>query len=320
MNSCPMCKASRLKKDFVFCPYCGNRLPEIAACPKCRYQDISNAKFCPECGTQLVGQTNEGSVAEILEELEIVPTKGIVIEFGYSSSQNFDFAVYAAQQFSTFRQIGEGKKAVYRVHLQPEEIEKSLELVNYIRLWKSARVYFDGEKTTFENVFSFIWCYEQRQASFKPELYCFGFEREYDLNLWGCIQARMPFREYADWWQWGEWINKNGDWRFDKERMRHGLQTALFPHRLCPAIQLSLVEEVLEVLPEVVNPRRDKYWKFVESWGEDLSTGLVVTQKRFAFDEKVTMKGVCPKDVGALREIIKRIKRHRLPEEIVRSK
>jgi hypothetical protein len=129
----------------------------------------------------------------------------------------------------------------------------------------------------------------------------------------------MAFREYADWWHWGSWANKKSDWEFDKERIMHGLQTKLFPIRYCPALQPRLVSEVLRALPDVVNPNRDKNWKFVEAWsGEDVPGGLVFKTKRHGYEETVVVKGVCPKGTGALTEIMNRMKQHRVPAEILR--
>lgn len=320
MISCSTCNASRLKEDYVFCPYCGKPLAKPGKCTNCGHQNASSAKFCQECGLSL--QTNRFGQTEIpkapLLEEDPIPTSGITIEFGYSSSTNFDFAVQAAEVFPSFRTFGEGKKALYRINFDQSEIVSTIELVKFARGWKSSRIYVNGEKTTWDAVYSFLWCYERRCASFKPDLYCFGYENEYDLNIWGCTQARMPFREHANWVEWGQWLDNNGNWQFDKERIRHELQKELFPYRFCPAIQLDLVEDALTAFPEKVNPRKNKNWKFVESWGDDgLSTGLVVTVDRYGYADKVTMKGVAPNGKGALQEVIKRMK-HKLPKEVMR--
>lgn len=318
MRTCQSCDAKGLKEDFLFCPYCAAKLPPLpAVCPNCGYDSIGGAKFCPECGTKLIGADDQQKVLKA--EDEPIPTNGLTLEFGYSTSQQFDSAVESARRLSTFQQFGEGKKATYRVWAEAGDVAECLELVSLIRGWKSARVYVDGEKSTFDTTFGFLWCYERRQASFRPEFYCYGFDAEHDLNLWGCTMARMPFREYADWWQWGRWLNNKGDWQFDKERIRHNLQVQLFPIRYCPALQPSLVNEVVDALPDKVNPSKDKNWKFVQSWsGEDEPGGLVVKTKRYGFEETVVMKGVCPNGMGALKEIVKRVKTHRLPAEIFR--
>jgi hypothetical protein len=246
-------------------------------------------------------------------ELEPPPNSGITIEFPYSSAQAFDFAVECAQKFPTFRQYGAQKKSIYRVTFQPHDMESATELVEHLKGWRHRTVYVDGEKVTWDSVFSFAWCYERKKASFKPELHCFGYENEYAFNVWGCIQAQLPFTQNARWFCWGAWLNDRGDWKFDKERIRHELQRALYPYRFCPALQHELLEDVLNALPEVVNPRKDSNWKFVERWGDESLPGLVVTVKQFGIEQKIVMAGVCPAGQGALKELAKRM-RFRLPQ------
>jgi hypothetical protein len=217
-----------------------------------------------------------------------------------------------AKKFPTFRQYGEGKKAIYRVTLDPQDMASAIELIEYLKGWRRRTVYVDGEKMTWDSVFSFMWCYERKKASFKPEIYCFGYENEYDFNVWGCIQAHMPFAENSQWFCWGNWLNERADWRFDKERIKHELQKGLYPYRYCPALQPKLIEDVLRALPDVVNPAKDSNWKFVERWHDESLPGLVVKVNRFGFQEKVVMKGVSPSGQGALRELGKRM-RFRLP-------
>ena len=81
-------------------------------------------------------------------------------------------------------------------------------------------------------IFNYSWCFNQRKSSFKPELYCFGYENEYQLNTWGCIQSQLSFTENSELFTFGKWLNKNGDWQFDKERIRHYLQKNLFHYKI----------------------------------------------------------------------------------------
>lgn len=317
--SCPSCNRE-LASEFRFCPYCGFDLQRPIACPKCGYPNESDSKFCQECGTLLqdaartrVQSTShpQNSQSAVIE-IEPPPKRGITIEFPYSSSQTYEFAVKSARKFPTFREYGEGKKAVYRVTFAPHEMNSAMELVEYLKGWRRRAVYVDGEKVTWDSVFSFTWCYERKKASFKPEYYCFGYENDYEFNVWGCIQAHLPFTENSPWFCWGKWLNDRGDWQFDKEHIRHELQKALYPYRYCPALQAELLEDVLNALPDVVNPSKDKNWKFVERWNDESLPGLVVTVNRFGFKEKVVMKGVAPSGQGALKELAKRMK-FRLP-------
>ena len=324
--NCPSCNSIGLKSDYLFCPYCGNQLIKTGKCPSCGQKNEEDAKFCNKCGSSLQtglsaktsSRDNISTPKVAVLDIESPPTTGITIDFSYSSSANFDFAIQTAESFSSFKQFGEGKKTLYRVNFDPSEIETSIELAKFVRGWKSSRIYAEGERTTWDTVYSFLWCYERRKASFKPELYCFGYENDYELNIWGCTQARMPFMEQADWVDWGKWLNNNADWEFDKERLKHELQKTLYSYRYCPAIRLELVEDALSAFPDKVNPKSDKNWKFVENWGQDeLSPGLVVTTKKYGYEQKTIMKGVAPNGKGALLEIIKRMK-YRLPDAIIK--
>ncbi len=318
-DACLSC-GKELASEFRFCPYCGHDMQKPVVCPNCQYLNESNSKFCQECGAPLRGaapsrpQTRPRATDKqaTTVEIEPPPNDGITVEFPYSTAQTFDFAVEYAKRFPTFRQYGEDKKAIYRVTFDPRDMVSALGLVEHLKGWRRRTVYVDGEKVTWDSVFSFAWCYERKLASFKPELYCFGYENEYEFNVWGCIQAHLPFIEHAEWFCWGTWLNDRGDWRFDKERILHELQKALYPYRFCPALQPQLVEDALAALPDVVNPGKDKNWKFVERWGDDHLPGLVVTVNRFGVREKVVMKGVAPSGQGALKDLAKRMK-FRLP-------
>jgi hypothetical protein len=317
---CSSCSVT-VAADFRFCPSCGFDLHKPIVCPNCQYPNENNSKFCQECGLGLCIDGNsktssrkgKTTARETIAELEPPPKVGITIEFPFSTAQSFDFAVECAKKFPTFRQYGEDKKAIYRVTFEPSEMASALDLIEHLKGWRRRTVYVDGEKVTWDSVFSFSWCYERKKASYKPELYCFGYENEYEFNVWGCIQARLPFTENAEWFCWGRWLNQQGDWHFDKERIRHELEKALYAYRYCPALQPGLVEDVLSALPEVVNPFKDNNWKFVERWGEESSPGLLVTVDRYGFKEQVLMKGVSPNGRNVLKEMGKKLK-HRVPQ------
>lgn len=279
------------------------------------YPNESNSKFSQECGTPLSGKvtTQRRTKAKAADPqagvlIEPPPSTGITIEFQYSSDQSFKFAVKCAKKFHTFRQYGDDEKAIYRITLKANEMDFATELIDHLKGLQKRAVYVDGEKVTWESVFSFAWCYERRKSSLKPELYCFGYENGRDFNAWGCIKALLPFTENSKWFCWGSWLNDKGDWKFNKERIRHELQKRLYPHRFCPAYQPELVEDVLNALPDVVNPHKDKNWKFIMRWGDESTPGLVLTLNRFGIKEKVVMIGVCPSGEGFIKDLAKRMK------------
>ncbi len=319
---CSAC-GSENEEEFRFCGTCGTPLvkprrvqPDTLPCPQCGYANEGNSKFCQECGTKIaIPAPDAGGAApqvEVINE-ESVPSQGITIEFPFSTSQSFDFAVEAAKRFPTFLQFGEAKKAIYRVTFARSDLHLAMDLLEHLKGWRRRAVYVDGEKAPWDSVFSFDWCYSKRCASYRPEFYCFGYEEEYQLNLWGCIQSRMFFTGHEEWLCWGRWLNQKGDWEFDKERIRHELQKNLFPYRFCPAITLTRVEDVIRILPDRVNPNKDKDWKFAESFGDESGVGLTLVVDRFGFKEKVVMKGVEFNGLGAVKAMANRLKIPLLP-------
>ena len=227
--TCPSCK-KQIGPDFAFCPFCGVDLNKPIICPKCHYSNEPNSKFCQECGSPLRPEmvlepsaVLPAKVAEPPVETEPVPLEGITVEFPFSSAQSFDFAVKEAAKFTSFRQYGQDKKAIYRVTIGKSDIKSLSELLEQLKGWRKRTVYLNGEKVQWDSVFSYSWCHNKKGSSYKPEYYCFGYENEYDLNVWGCIQAHMPFNEQGRWFCWGKWLNSKGDWQFDKERIRHEL-------------------------------------------------------------------------------------------------
>jgi hypothetical protein len=316
--SCLACDAQELNDEFQFCPFCGARLPHAVICPECGHESEPDTNFCPKCGTALKQAPSPKRKKAAKPKAQVVeippaPEEGITIEFLYSTSGAFEFAVDAAQQHPSFQQYGEGKKAVYRVTVPRKELAEIMPIVEYIKGWRRKAIYVDGEKILWTSAFTFTWCFERRQESFRPEYYCFGYEDLHRVNPWGCLMADLPFSEHARWCTWGKWLNKRGDWEFDKDRIRHELQTKLYAVRLCPALDLTLAEQAFAAFPARVNPKTDKEWTFVETW-DDSVPGLVVTTTQYGFEERTTMIGAAPKGMGALQRIVKAVYGVQLPK------
>jgi membrane protease subunit (stomatin/prohibitin family) len=52
MIACPHCQA-KIPADAKFCPECGKQVVETVECPSCHQQNPAGAKFCGNCGTKL---------------------------------------------------------------------------------------------------------------------------------------------------------------------------------------------------------------------------------------------------------------------------
>jgi hypothetical protein len=305
MKTCPKCEFE-VQDSFSFCPNCGNDLSRPIVCKECNYSNEPNSKFCQECGTLLFDKTKQKAKNKLsdIELIELPPPtlEGITIEFPFTSAQSFDFAVKEASRFETFEQFGEGKKAIYRITIAENEVYQVKELLNHLKGWRKRTVYVNGEKVLWDSVFSFIWSYERKLSSYKPEYYCFGYENEWEFNLWGCMRAAMPFTNHAQWFMFGKWLNNTGDWQFDKERIRHELAKNLHEVRFCPALDSERIKEIINALPEIVNPNKNKNWKFIESYSPE-SNALVIKSNNYGFEQTIYYKGVCPNGMGFIKDI-----------------
>lgn len=307
MRACFNC-SKEIHDSFKFCPHCGTDIRTPRPCPKCGYENEPNSKFCQECGNSLNASsaaTAANTSHSAVNEMEPPPASGITIEFPYSTAQSFEFAVQSAQALPNFKQFGDGKKAVYRVTVSQKQMEDLDELVENLKGWRKRVVYTDGTKAQWDSVFGYTWCYARKKSSYKPELYCFGYENDWEFNLWGCIQAHMPFTERSDWFTYGKWVDKSGTWEFDKDRIRHELEKKLYTLRFCPGMNTSLVEEILVALPDQVNPNHDKDWIFLENYSNN--EGLIITKSYYGNKEQVVVNGVGPNGKGAIKKILRSI-------------
>lgn len=314
MKNCYKCQ-SEIQDNFKFCPHCGSNQQEIV-CPNCKYKNEPNSKFCQECGTQLIEKPKNKKTPKVEIIEQSIPEFGITVEFKYSTSQTFEFAVEEAKKFNSFQQIGEDKKVIYRVTVTDDEIETLEPLLENLKGWRNRKVYHNGEKVQWDSMFSYQWCYGQRKASYKPELYCFGYENNYDYNLWGCIQTRLNFTEHSELFTYGKFLNTKGEWEFDKDRISHMLEKNLFRYRFCPAMNLELVKDVLLAFPDKVNPSKDKDWKFIRNYHSQ--DGLKITEKgSFGYVDEYYVNGAAPASMKKfLTQISKKITR-KLPSGII---
>ena len=76
---CENCGA-KVRKNAKFCPECGDEL--VKHCPKCKVEVPKNAKFCPECGEPLKGKVRKCKKcgAELKEGAKFCPECGQKVE------------------------------------------------------------------------------------------------------------------------------------------------------------------------------------------------------------------------------------------------
>jgi hypothetical protein len=203
-----------------------------------------------------------------------------------------------------FKSYGEGKKLLNRVMFEESEKENIAELAKLMKGWRNRTIYINGEKVPWNSVFDFLNCYDRRSASYRPDYYCFDYEEDWALNIWGCLHSQMTFNEHSDWFSWGV-FDKKGSFHFDKDRIRHTLEKNLFPYRLCPSMDTERLSHILEIFPDSINPKKDKNWKYILDWNGDMEGGMKVITTQYGENVEVTARGVAPKDRKAAVSILK---------------
>lgn len=336
MSTCRVC-STEVAEGFRFCPQCGEDLQRPIACPSCSYSNEPNSKFCQECGRSLVagkaGSSGERRseplkpVSPVLVQEEEVPEPSkewLTLQFGYSGSVAFEDVIAKASEHPTFKKYREGKRAVYRLTADgPGALATVVPVARLVGAWKTRKVFVGGKETAWDEVFTFAWCFENRQKAYRPDHYCFGLEaggRSFDL--WGCTQTAFMFFSAYEWGRWGKFVDRHGTWEFDKARFRHELGSRLYRVRFCPALDLSFVEEIFNAFPEKINPAFDKAWEHL-TWHEPTPGCLEVKHSprsqssggiTLSFETGPTyLVGVQPRGTAALAEIAARVRTKKFP-------
>lgn len=272
-----------------------------ALCPSCRAKIQSNVKFCPECGASIADVAEKKAVSVSYE----IPKSGIVIEFAESTASGFAHAVQNQQIAPINATCLKGKTSWYIAAWPSKEIIQAMKLVENLKGMRNRKVYVDGEEFRWDEVFGFAWCARQRNTAYRPMEYCFGLD-EKRLNIWGCKQAQMDWAEWSDWLGYGSFSNKGllknqVCFVFDKNRIRHELETNLFKCRFCPHLRFDLIEAVLKELPDEVTPSEKGPWVYKRDYNEtpeSIKIKVESSEGGYTYTDEYYSSGVAPKSVA----------------------
>jgi len=277
-------------------------------CPNCCREISSQAKFCPECGA-LIAEVEKAAIINIEYE---IPKDGISIEFAESTASGFPEAVKIANSAPVRGTCMRAKKTWYLASWPLSDISDAGRLVECLKGMRNRKVYIDGLETSWDDVFGFSWCAEQRNTAFKPVEYCFGLD-ENRLNIWGCKQSRMDWVDWAPWFTYGSFrkkglLNNQIVFEFDKVRIKHDLQTNLYRFRYCPFMNTKLIEAVVNAFPSEVTPSTKGLWTYKRDYNE--SPGAIKVQVRegkgsYAYTDEYYSNGVSPKSLTLGIDILK---------------
>lgn len=231
-------------------------------CDKCSGAIHPGAKFCPHCGDPVT----EADAA--VTGLAASKAANVDISFGRSTSATYEQALKIARNIPTYTEEGEGKLTRHAVTLPITEIELIINLWELTGSWKTSRLLINGQPASKKDlVYKCLGCFRERQKAYNREQYCYG-ESQYESNLWGCKQLRMPLGQWGGGWlQYGN-MTKGGVWVVDKARIRHELELKIHENELCPILDPAHVLATLESFPDKINPKTDSDWEYETRYEE----------------------------------------------------
>lgn len=234
----------------------------MLVCDKCGASISAGSQFCAQCGDPV---TEADRVSQALSSSGVATVQ---ITFGNSTSAGYSKAVSICENIPSYECSGEGKQIHHKITLPLTEVELIANVFELVGSWKSSQMLINGQAATKKDLTYYgVGCYRNRQKAFKPEAFCYG-ERQYDANIWGCKKLGMPIYEWGGGWlDYGQ-FDANGVWFFDKVRIRHELEVAIKEHELCPALNRARVLETLDKLPDSIDPKNDRNWKYRTSYEE----------------------------------------------------
>ncbi|MGJ0533215.1 TerB family tellurite resistance protein [Methylocystis sp.] len=276
------------------------------SCPNCKTALNAGARFCSACGAA-VAAVGSGATQMDME----IPPEGYVIEFCESTAAGFPAALEFAKASKGFQSCIRSKKTWYQASWPESEFTEVLKLANFLTGMRNRRCYQVGQARSWEEMFGCAWCVRERESAYRPIEYCFGKE-ESRLNPWGCKQARMDWAEWAPWMSYGSFSKSlmgfgPYEWTFDKERIRHELETNLFRFRNCPNLNFEFVEAIVEFLPTTVKVEGSDDWTYSRSYDERPGAILVREVNKtndYTWSSEYYADGIRPKGFRVFVEVL----------------
>jgi hypothetical protein len=121
----------------------------------------------------------------------------------------------------------------------------------------------------------------------------------------------MDWTGWADWFGYGK-FRKKDVFEFDKDRIRHELETNLYKVRFCPCLQTQFVSTVLQLLPDEVRISDRSGWAYKKEYEQGPNSIKIVEKKvqnGFAYEDEFWASGVSPVGynvaIGILKKALK---------------
>jgi hypothetical protein len=237
----------------------------------------------------------------------------LVTEFEKTSSINFRLAVELAKTHPGFIQLMDERNIlIYRNIYHENELLLFQELYKLIKNWKGITLYFKGNQVDFETIESGIRCYvrtkllsdehaasgfaeacrnfEKNNLEMSSLLGCIGCWRSYVSMEWGSSQSA----DVPCWFFFGS-LDQYKVYNINKEELENLVLGHLSEYHSCPLLDLDQIRAFIQKLPDRIDPRKDREWKY----NKKRQTGMSVTYHK--------EPGVLPVSEEAYRAYLKRM-------------
>lgn len=204
----------------------------------------------------------------------------ISLEFGKSTSKNYDFAVQQAMKHPTYSESTVGKEVFHKVTVGFNEIDFLRSLLDIVGQWKSTKLYLNDRPILYNDVSQVLYCYSEREKAFNPKEYCFGREdaKTYNDNDLGCRHCGVNPYGYKGLAGLGE-MQPDGTFKVDKDKFVYTVARNLENFLICPALNPKNIEQKLKSFPDQINPKRSKQWEYVTDYVDNKEIAVAVRKK-----------------------------------------
>ena len=199
----------------------------------------------------------------------------VVTEFERTPSINFRRAVELAKAHPGFTPLMDERNIlIYRNIYRQQDLLRFQEMSRLIKNWKGAKLYLKGERIEFDMLGSGVQCYirsvlevnDSQSPSdqckiFVPEVFpffgCIGCRRSHVSMEWNATQPPVN----PIWFAFGR-LDHYNVYHILKEELESAVIGELIEYRYCPLLNLKEIREFIRQLPERIDPRKDKEWKY----------------------------------------------------------
>jgi hypothetical protein len=118
----------------------------------------------------------------------------------------------------------------------------------------------------------------------------------------------MDWAQWADWFSYGNWISKD-IFQFDKNHIKHELETNSHHLRFCPHLRRELLQVVFALIPDRVRVSQQEGWKYNENSQQTPNSIKIVqrtTQDDITFTHEFFTDGVVPVGFEVAKAILKK--------------